>query len=94
MLNFPFPISTFPCTAVRKPLTSRFIFRQQRFNRLTDNTMAVTRLKRKEKRNRAKANNRVQAIKQLTQKPIIKNVDIEAIKQEFAAKSGQTEQQA
>ncbi len=54
--------------------------------------MAVTRLKRKEKRNRAKANNRVQAIKQLTKKPIIKNVDIEAIKQEFAAKTGTTDQ--
>lgn len=50
--------------------------------------MAVTRLKRKEKRNRAKANNRIEAIKQLTQKPVIKNVDIEAIKQEFAAKAG------
>jgi hypothetical protein len=53
--------------------------------------MAVTRLKRKEKRNRAKANNRVQAIKQLSKKPIIKNVDIEAIKQEFAAKADKTD---
>jgi hypothetical protein len=49
--------------------------------------MAVTRLKRKEKRNRAKANNRIDRIKQLTAKPIIKNVDIEAIKQEFANNS-------
>ncbi len=52
--------------------------------------MAVTRLKRKELRNRAKANNRVKAIKQLTKKPIIKNVDIEAIKAEFAAKAANT----
>jgi hypothetical protein len=51
--------------------------------------MAVTRLKRKEKRNRAKANNRVARIKQLILKPVIKNVDIEAIKQDFAAKAGQ-----
>jgi hypothetical protein len=54
--------------------------------------MAVTRLKRKEKRNRAKANNRVNAIKQLTKKPVIKNVDIEAIKAEFAAKAADTKE--
>lgn len=50
--------------------------------------MAVTRLKRKEKRNRAKANNRIAKIKQMIKKPVIKNIDIEAIKQEFAAKAG------
>lgn len=50
--------------------------------------MGVTRLKRKEKRNRAKANNRQAKIKQITAKPVIKNVDIEAIKKEFAAKAG------
>ncbi|MDX2304358.1 MAG: hypothetical protein NW226_16250 [Microscillaceae bacterium] len=48
--------------------------------------MAVTRLKRKGRRNRAIANNKVAKIKQLSWKPIIKNVDVEAIKQEFAAK--------
>ena len=46
--------------------------------------MAVTRLKRKEKRNRAIANARVQEIKRLTAKPVIKNVDIEEIKKSFA----------
>jgi hypothetical protein len=48
--------------------------------------MAVTRLKRKERRNMAKANDRQAKIKQFTTKPVIKNVDIEAIKQEFAEK--------
>ncbi len=43
--------------------------------------MAVTRLKRKDMRNRTKANNRIQTIKQMTKTPIIKNVDVEAIKQ-------------
>jgi hypothetical protein len=46
--------------------------------------MGVTRLKRKEKRNRANANARVAKIKQLTKRPVIKNVDIEKIKEEFA----------
>jgi hypothetical protein len=45
--------------------------------------MAVTRLKRKERVNRAKANNRQAKIKQLTIKPVIKNVDVEAIKESF-----------
>jgi hypothetical protein len=49
--------------------------------------MGVTRLKRKEKRNRAVANNRVARISQLIKKPIIKNVDVEAIKAEFEAKA-------
>ena len=49
--------------------------------------MGVTRLKRKEKRNRAVANNRQTRIKQLTLKPIIANVDVEAIKAEFEAKA-------
>ncbi|MCU0355043.1 MAG: hypothetical protein MUD08_15085 [Cytophagales bacterium] len=49
--------------------------------------MGVTRLKRKEKRNRAVANNRVARIKQLLKKPDVVNVDVEAIKAEFAAKA-------
>jgi hypothetical protein len=49
--------------------------------------MAVTRLKRKGKRNRAVANARVAKIKQLTAKPVIKNVDIDKIKEEFASNS-------
>lgn len=50
--------------------------------------MAVTRLERKGRRNRARANNKVARIKQLSWKPTIKNVDIEAIKEEFANKKG------
>jgi hypothetical protein len=49
--------------------------------------MGVTRLKRKERKNRAIANNKQSAIKDLIKKPIIKNVDIEAIKKEFAEKA-------
>jgi hypothetical protein len=48
--------------------------------------MAVTRLQRKDMRNKARANNRVKRIKQLTKMPVIKNVDIEEIKKSFAAK--------
>lgn len=46
--------------------------------------MAVTRLKRKERRNRAVANNKQADIKRLTQKPIIKKVEVEELKAEFA----------
>jgi hypothetical protein len=49
--------------------------------------MAVTRLKRKDRRNKAIATNKVNAIKFLTTVPEIKLVDIEAIKAEFAAKA-------
>lgn len=49
--------------------------------------MGVTRLKRKERKNRAIANNKQAAIKDLIKKPVIKNVDIEAIKKEFAEKA-------
>ena len=45
--------------------------------------MGVTRLKRKDRRNKSKANNRVSRIKQLTATPVIKNVDVEAIKASF-----------
>lgn len=50
--------------------------------------MAVTRLKRKGLRNKANSAKRTGAIKRLTSTPVIKNVDIEAIKEEFAKKSG------
>jgi hypothetical protein len=46
--------------------------------------MAVTRLKRKDRRNKAVANNKVAAIKILKQRPIIKLVDVEEIKASFA----------
>ena len=52
----------------------------------TSNTMAVTELKRKGRRNKTKANNRVARIKDLLRTPVIKNVDVEAIKAEFEAK--------
>ncbi len=50
--------------------------------------MAVTRLKRKGLRNKARAKQRQVAIKEFTRLPPIKKVDVEAIKAEFAKKSG------
>jgi hypothetical protein len=46
--------------------------------------MGVTQLKRKSRRNRAIANNKIEAIKKLSLKPMIKKVDVETLKQEFA----------
>lgn len=46
--------------------------------------MAITRLKRKGRRNKQTASIRRASIKQLTAKPVIKNVDIEEIKEGFA----------
>ena len=46
--------------------------------------MAVTRLKRKGRRNKLKSSQRISSIKLLTARPVIKNVDIEALKQEFS----------
>ncbi len=46
--------------------------------------MASTKLIRKAQRNRTVSRKRVEAIKRLTTKPVIKNVDIEQIKEEFA----------
>ena len=48
--------------------------------------MAVTQLARKGRVNKTRSRQRNQLIKLLTAQPVIKNVDIEAIKQEFAAK--------
>lgn len=48
--------------------------------------MGITELKRKARRNRAISSNKVNAIKQLTRKPTIKNVDVDAIKASFAEK--------
>lgn len=45
--------------------------------------MAVTRLKRKDRKNKARANNRQRIIKQLLTTPVIKNVDVEALKAQF-----------
>lgn len=48
--------------------------------------MAVTTLQRKVRRRRAKSVQRIVDIKLITKRPVIKNVDVEAIKAEFAAK--------
>lgn len=45
-----------------------------------------TELKRKDRKNKARANNKVQKIQQLLRKPEIRNVDVEAIKASFAEK--------
>jgi len=46
--------------------------------------MGVTRLKRKDKRNKAVANARVKRIKQLTLTPVIRKVDVEELKKSFS----------
>ncbi|WP_369410448.1 hypothetical protein [Pontibacter qinzhouensis] len=46
-------------------------------------TMGVTRLKRKDRRNKARANNRVSRIKQLLLTPVIKNVDMDELRVKF-----------
>ncbi|MDF2456642.1 MAG: hypothetical protein K0R51_2635 [Cytophagaceae bacterium] len=48
--------------------------------------MGVTRLKRKEKRNRAISTNKVNGIKVLTRKPVIKKVDVQELLKAAAAK--------
>ena len=49
--------------------------------------MSVTRLKRKDRKNKARATNKVQVIRQLTTLPVIKKVTVEELKAELAAKS-------
>lgn len=46
--------------------------------------MAVTQLKRKARKNRAVANNKIATIKRLTQKPEIKKVTVEELKASFS----------
>lgn len=48
--------------------------------------MAVTRLKRKSRRDRAKSAVRRQTLKIQNFKPVLKMVDVEKIKEEFKAK--------
>lgn len=48
--------------------------------------MAVTRFQRKVRKNYQRAENRKTVMKQLMRKPIIPNVDVEAIRKEFEAK--------
>ena len=54
------------------------------FNR---KAMAVTRLKRKNRKDKAKSAVRRQTLKIQNFQPVIKNVDIEEIKKEFKAKA-------
>lgn len=56
--------------------------------------MAVTRLKRKAKRNKNRASARVAKIKRLNMKPVIEQVDVEAIKEEFAKKAAKSSPKA
>lgn len=49
--------------------------------------MAVTRLIRKTRKNRARSNNRVENINRFIKQPVIKRVDVEEIKKEFEATS-------
>ncbi len=48
--------------------------------------MAVTRLKRKNRKDKSIAAVRRQTLKNQNFKPVLKNVDVEAIKKEFEAK--------
>jgi hypothetical protein len=48
--------------------------------------MSVTRLKRKNRKDKSKSSVRRQSLKIQNFKPVIKNVDVEAIKEEFKAK--------
>ncbi len=49
--------------------------------------MAVTRLERKGRKNKNVAKKRVNTMKRLSVKPVIKNIDVEAVKAEFDAAS-------
>lgn len=48
--------------------------------------MAVTRLKRKNRKDKSKSAMRRQTLKSQNFQPVVKNVDIEKIKEEFKAK--------
>lgn len=56
--------------------------------------MAVTRLERKGRKNKAVAKKRISRIKLLNQLPPVKNIDIEAIKAEFEAKKSKPAKKA
>lgn len=45
--------------------------------------MSTTRLKRKHRKNIARANNKQRVIKQLLQTPVLKNVDLDELKSRF-----------
>ncbi|WP_310392097.1 hypothetical protein [Hymenobacter sp.] len=50
--------------------------------------MSVTRLKRKHRKNIARANNKQHIIKELLRTPVLKNVDLEELKSRFTAPAG------
>ena len=52
--------------------------------------MAVTRLERKGRKNKAVAKKRTKTIKRLSATPVVKNVDVEAIKAEFKKSGAET----
>ena len=54
---------------------------------LIEKAMAVTRLKRKNRKDKAKAAVRRQTLKIQNFQPVMKNVDVEKIKEEFKAKA-------
>ncbi|QJX45452.1 hypothetical protein HMJ29_00275 [Hymenobacter taeanensis] len=56
--------------------------------------MSVTRLKRKHRKNIARANNKQRVIKQLLLTPVLKNVDIEELKARFTTSAAKTEANA
>lgn len=51
--------------------------------------MAVTRLKRKGKKDKSKSKVRLVTLRNLNFKPVMKSVDVEKIKEEFEAKASE-----
>lgn len=49
--------------------------------------MGGTSIKRKERKNRVKSKKRLEAVRRLTKRPVLKNIDIEAIKEDFTKNS-------
>ena len=49
--------------------------------------MAITRLQRRQRKNRLNSIRKQQTIKDLSSRPVIKNIDVEALKAEFEKKS-------
>lgn len=78
------PIPDFTWNSIHKNLQSRFygLFLRS-FNR---KAMAVTRLKRKNRRDKAKSAVRRQSLKLQNFQPVQKTVDVEKIKEEFKTK--------
>jgi hypothetical protein len=61
----------------------QLIFAHSKINRI----MSVTRLKRKGRKDKAKSAVRRQSLKNQNFQPVIRNVDIEKVKEEFKAKA-------